>query len=887
MEKNIQAILEQMTLDEKLAMLAGADLWHNVRNERLGIPAMKVTDGPNGARGTEGDMAPKSAVFPVGVAMGATWNPELIEEVGQALADETKTKSSHILLAPTVNMHRTPLAGRNFECFSEDPYLTGKIAVGYIKGLQKEGVGACIKHFVCNDQDFERHTMSSEVRERALREIYLTPFRIAVEEAKPWSIMSSYNRVNGTWASENSYLLKDILKGEWGFDGMVISDWMGTYSPNVATGGLDYEMPGPARWMHPDVVRKEMEAGNVTEEEIDDKVMRILRTLERVGVFENPEVLPETEEDNPKHRALIRRTAEQAIVLLKNEKQTLPLAAEKLDSLAVIGPTAAKAQVLGGGSSRVNPHYTVSPLEGIRKKVGDQVEVVYALGTSIRKGIHPLPNDWLTGGGFTFQFHDNYDLAGQPVQTKVSKHSEFEFSTNFLEDVPDHTKFSAHITGSFIAPEDGDYKLAFSGNGQRKIWINGKQKFDGWTDEETTKLPWDLPADQVDLDLKHGEEVQIQIDYRFKGSMPWRRMEVACLPPEPEDPIAEAVALARVVDKVILFLGTTAEWEFEGGDRPNLDLPGDQIKLLEAVLDVNPNIIVVLTTAAPVIAEWADKVPAVVQSWYGGQEIGNAVADVLFGDINPSGRMPQTWPKRLEDNPAYLNYPGENGKVFYGEGLFIGYRYYDTRKVEPRFHFGYGLSYTTFEYSNLQAAEKYSPGDEIKIRVDVTNTGDRAGYEVVQLYVGDDVCSLIRPEKELKAFQKVWLEPGGTKTVELKLNRMALAFYDDGLMQWVTEPGTFTLYVGAASNDIRLTRQFEWTGDQISDARFSVHSKLSELLDNAEAKFILARFLGEYLGSTQMNTLRYQPLNKLHPYVPQLRDPAILEQIDTALSQIK
>jgi beta-glucosidase len=625
----------------------------------------------------------------------------------------------------------------------------------------------------------------------------------------------------------------------------------------------------------------------VTEAEIDDKVIRILRTLERVGVFDDPEVLPETEEDNPEHRELIRRTAEQAIVLLKNENKTLPLQAEKIESLAVIGPTAAKAQVLGGGSSRVNPHYTVSPLEGIRNKVGEQVEVVYALGTSIRRGIHPLPNDWLTGDGFTFQFHDNYELAGEPIQTKVSRHSEFEFSTNFLENVPDHTKFSVRITGSFIAPEEGDYKLSFSGNGQRKVWVNGDQKFDGWTMKETTKMPWDLPADQVDLNLKRGEEVQIRIDYRFKGPMPWRRMEVACLPPEPEEPIAEAVALARVVDKVILFLGTTAEWEYEGGDRSNLDLPGDQVKLLEAVLAVNPNTIVVLTTAAPVIAEWADQVPAVVQSWYGGQEIGNAVADVLFGDVNPSGRMPQTWPKRLEDNPAYLNYPGENGKVFYGEGLFIGYRYYDTRKVEPRFYFGYGLSYTTFEYRNLQTAEKYAPGDEMKVSVDVTNTGDCAGYEVVQLYIGDDESSLIRPDKELKAFQKVWLEPGETKTVDLELDRMSLAFYDDGLMQWVTEPGTFTLYVGAASNDIRLTRKFEWAGDPVRDARFSIYTKLSELLENSEANAVLARFLGEYLGSTQMNALRYQPLIKFGPYVPPLRDPEKLEEINVELSKIK
>ncbi len=886
MEERIQSILAQMTLDEKLAMLAGADLWYNVRNERLGIPAMKVTDGPNGARGTEGDMAPKSAVFPVGVALGATWNPELIEAVGQALADETKTKSSHILLAPTVNMHRTPLAGRNFECFSEDPYLTGKIAVGYIKGLQKEGIGACIKHYVCNDQEYERNTMSSEVRERALREIYLTPFRMAVEEAQPWSIMSGYNKINGTWASEHSYLLKDILKDEWGFDGMVISDWMGTYTENVAAGGLDYEMPGPARWMHSDVVRAEMEAGRVTAEEIDDKVLRILRTLERVGVFENPEVYPETEEDNLQHRALIRQTAEQAMVLLKNDNQTLPLAADDIETLAVIGPTAAKAQVLGGGSSRVNPHYTVSPLEGIRAKVGEQVEVAYALGTSIRKEIHPLPNDWLMGDGFTFDFHDNYALDGEPLQTKVSKHSEFEFSTNFLEDVPDHTKFSVRIKGSFVAPETGPYKLAFSGNGQRKVWINGEQKFDAWTDEDVAMVPWGGPSDQVNLNLTWGEEVQIHIDYRFQGDMPWRRMEVACLPPEPENPIAAAVELAKTADKVILFLGTTAEWEYEGGDRPNLDLPGDQVKLLDEIVAVNPNTIVVLTTAAPVIAEWADKVPAVIQSWYGGQEIGNAVADVLFGAVNPSGRMPQTWPKRLEDNPAYLNYPGENGKVYYGEGLFIGYRYYDTRKVEPRFHFGYGLSYTTFKYRNLQAAEKYTHDDEIKVHVDVTNTGDRAGYEVVQLYVGDDECSLIRPNKELKAFQKVWLEPGETKTVELELDRMSLAFFDDGLMQWVTEPGTFTLSVGAASNDIRLTHQIEWAGDE-PDSAFSIQTKLGALLDNPASRAVLTKFLGAYMGTSQIDALRHQPLVKLAPIVPNVLTKDLLQQIDADLAKIQ
>ena len=813
MENRIRTILSQMTLDEKLNMLAGADLWYNVTNERLGIPAMKVTDGPNGARGTEGDMAPKSAAFPVGTAMGATWNPDLIEEVGQALADETKTKSSHMLLAPTVNMHRTPLAGRNFECFSEDPYLTGKIAIGYIKGLQKEGVGACIKHFVCNDQEFERTSMSSEVRERALREIYLTPFRMAVEEAKPWAVMSGYNRINGTWASENAYLLKDVLKGEWGFDGMVISDWEGTYTKNVAAGGLDYEMPGPARWMHPDVVRAEMTAGKVSEADIDDKVLRILRTIERVGVFENPDLKPESEEDNPKHRALIRRVAEQAVVLLKNDNHTLPLAADSFETLAVIGPTAAKAQVLGGGSSRVNPHHTVSPLEGIRTKIGDQVEVVYGLGTSIRRGIPSLNNQWLTGAGLKFDFYDNLELSGSPVQTRVAKHTEIEFSTNFLEKVADHTSFSTRISGAFTVPDAGTYRLSFTGNGQWKIRLNGELVVDSWSDGPMDMNPWDGPSDQFNLDLSAGETVTMDIDYRFKGLKAWRRFHVHCLSPEPSEPMAEAVSLAKRADKVVLFLGTTDEWEHEGADRKDIDLPGDQVRLLKEVVAVNPNTIVVLTTGAPVIAEWADLVPAVIQSWYGGEEIGNVVADVLFGSVNPSGRMPQTWPKRLEDNPAYLNYPGENGRVYYGEGLFIGYRYYEKCNVAPRFHFGYGLSYTTFAYDNLNAAAAYASGDEIIVHVDVTNTGQRGGYEVVQLYVGDDACRFIRPDKELKAFKKVWLEPGETKTVALELDRMSLAYFDDAQMKWVTDPGTFTAYVGAASNDIRLTHQFEWMGD--------------------------------------------------------------------------
>ena len=382
---DIGELVMRMTLDEKISLLAGVDLWHTSAVERLGIPSIKVTDGPNGARGAWGDLGPSSALFPVGAALGATWNTELIERAGQALAAEVKAKQAQVLLGPTVNIHRTPLAGRNFECYSEDPYLTGKIAAAYIRGLQKEGISACIKHFVCNDQEYERFSISAEVDERTLREIYLEPFRIALAEAKPWSIMSSYNRLNGTYASENAGLLKKILKEEWQFDGMVMSDWKGTYSDKVPQGGLDLEMPGPGRWMSSQVVRKALESGELSEAELDDKVCRILQLIGRVGAFENPMPGHERAEDTAEQRAFIRRLAQETIVLLKNEKQLLPLDPVKVRRIAVIGELADRPNVMGGGSSHVSPHYVVSPLEGIQSRAAGSIEVHYVPGCMVHR----------------------------------------------------------------------------------------------------------------------------------------------------------------------------------------------------------------------------------------------------------------------------------------------------------------------------------------------------------------------------------------------------------------------------------------------------------------------------------------------------------------------
>jgi beta-glucosidase len=742
------------------------------------------------------------------VALAATWNPGLVQRVGVALGEETKAKGAHILLAPTVNIHRSPLAGRHFECYSEDPYLTARMATAYISGVQSQGIGACIKHFVCNDSEFQRHTISSEVGERALREIYLAPFRAAVRDANPWAVMSAYNKVNGVSCSENRHLLVDVLKGEWGFDGIVMSDWFGTYSPNVATGGLDLEMPGPARWMGQHV-REAIEAGDLSEEELDDKARRVLRTLWRVGAFDRPEPQPERAIDRPEHRRLAREAAAEAIVLLKNADGILPLVVEELTSIAVIGENARWAQIQGGGSAHVSPHYVVSPLDGIVSRARGRAKVGYEIGCAIHKGLPLLDMGLLTAedgspGGLTVQFFANPELSGSPAHTERYHYSDLVWFGKSVSGI-DPERFSARLAARFTPAETGRHALGLMSVGQSRLFVDGQELIDNWTEAPSREGP----EQTAEIDLVAGQSYQIVIEYRWEGGPGWRTLRLGCLPPMPLDPVGRAVELAARSDVAIVFAGLTDEWESEGEDRADMELPGDQVALIKQVAAVNPKTIVVLNTGSPIPMDWLDAVAAVVQAWYPGQEAGNAIADVLFGDANPSGRLPTTFPKRLRDNPAYLNYPGENGKVLYGEGLFVGYRYYDAKEIEPLFPFGYGLSYTTFAYSNLRLdADEYLAGDEIRVAVDVENTGPRAGQEVVQLYLRDVEATLRRPEKELKAFAKVALEPGETKTVTLALDQQALSYYDPDQNGWVAEPGDFEVLVGSFSRDIRLAERF-------------------------------------------------------------------------------
>jgi beta-glucosidase len=877
----IDDLLSQMTIEEKISMLAGADVWHSVAVKRLGIPQFKTTDGPNGARGAWGSMSSPSVATPVGIALGATWNPEVVEKVGNALADELEAKGAHILLAPTVNIHRTPIAGRNFECYSEDPFLSGMLASAYIKGIQDKGRGACIKHFVANDQEFERFSMSSEVDERTLREIYLEPFRIAIRNANPWAVMSSYNRVNGTYACENDHTLMDILKGEWGYKGIVMSDWFGTYDRNVPNGGLDLEMPGTARWMSEEHVKRALDDGPLTEEMLDNKVRRLLSVLEKAGLFDRPELQKERGEDKPQHRRIIREAAREAIVLLKNDG-TLPLK-KAVRSIAVIGPYADAAQILGGGSSSVTPHYVVTPFQGIKNRAA-RIKVETTPGCHIYKTLPaPAPETLSTADGrpgLDIKIFDGTEFSGEPVYSEVSSRVQHGW---FDRSVPnaDQECFSMIMQGFFTPKESGVHTLGLNGVGWSKLYLDNKILIDHSHDSDMGRQL------TKEVKLKAGKAYPIKVEFYWKGDPRWRSVGLGHQPPQPKDTIAEAVKLAKKSDVVVLVASLNGEWETEGADRVDMKLPGAQNELIERVSKANKNTIVVLNVGSAVEMPWLDKVPAVLQLWYDSQEQGNALADILFGDENPSGKLPTTFPVRLEDNPAYINYPGENGKVRYGEGIFVGYRYYDKKKVDPLFPFGHGLSYTTYKYNNLKlSAKSITPNQTLKVKVDVTNTGKIAGKEIVQLYVRDVKSTFARPEKELKAFEKVELKPKQTKTVTFTLDREAFWYFDTASNAWNVEPGEFEILIGASSRDIRLN-EFVTLMPEPRASRFHTGLTVKTLLDHPDSRAVVSKYVGGFLLMEDMSMAADMTLEQVASNHPNFVSQELLAKIEKDLAKIK
>jgi len=701
-EKRVADLLSRMTLEEKVTMLSGSGWMESAAIPRLGIPAIKMADGPMGVRSWAGSSAITNSAsnpvkvlstsFPAGIGMAATWDTELVQREGKAIGQEVKALGRDMILGPTVNINRVPLWGRNFEGYGEDPYLAGQLGVAYIRGVQGEGVIPSVKHFAVNNEEFERHRIDVKIDERTLHEIYLPAFKAVVQQADVWTVMSAYNKVNGVHCAENAYLLTEVLKKEFGFKGFVISDWGSTYSTTpTVNAGMDLEMPGgppmkpwlerPATqaagnsdgWLVPEKVLAEVKAGNISEATVDDNVGRILRVIFLSGIFEfSHTALGDV--DTEAQQALAREAATEGIVLLKNSGALLPLDAAKVKTIAVIGPNAATARTGGGGSSLVRPKYAITPLDGIRKRAGSAIQVSTAIGVAME--------------------------GEDPAQ--------------------------------------------------------------------------DTP------------------EARAKA-------------------LQEAVDAASKADVAVVVVGRYFKNEGEGFDVKTMDLPAGQDELIAAVEKANPHTIVVLNTGNPVtMTKWIDATPALLDMWYGGQEGGNAIASILFGDASPSGKLPVSMPKRFEDSPAAKNYPGENLAVNYAEGIYVGYRYYDTRDVEPQFPFGFGMSYTTFEYSGLRVKpEKFSGEQTLEVSLQVKNTGKRSGAEVVELYVHDGHSKIDRPIHELKGFSRVELKPGETKTVTMKLDRSAFSYWSPESRRWVAEPGTFEIQVGASSRDIRLRAPVE------------------------------------------------------------------------------
>jgi len=794
-DERVEDLLKRMTLEEKIDMLGGTG-FATKPNARLGIPELRMTDGPLGVR------MDKSTAFPSGINLAATWNPALVEKIGHALGREVKAHDAHVLLAPCVNIARIPNGGRNFESFGEDPFLASRMAVNYINGLQSEGVAATVKHFAANNQEHERMFVDAQISERALNEIYLPAFKAAVQEANVLCVMNAYNKINGHFASENDYLLNKILKTEWGFTGMVMSDWGAVHSSiPTANGAMDLEMP-EGKYLNKDSLFLTIQKGEVNEATIDEKVRRTLRTIFRLGLFEKPSLKDDFKVGTKENREAAFLGTREGIVLLKNQNDILPLNFSKLKSVAVIGPNAAKARTGGGGSSQVDPLEAPSPLEILKQNFGDKVKINYAVGVRLDGESIPVPSKYLSTEngeeGLRGEYFDNMELKGRPVYTRMDKELYFDWggdspfkNENWKTDI-----FSVRWTGKVKAPVSGHFIFDLISDDGVRFWLDDKLVIDHWTDHAPESR-------EYEIQLVAGKEYKIKIEYYENGGGAVCKLGWT-LPGE--DPMIAAIKAAKQSEVVLLFAGTSAAYESEGFDRQDLVLPKNQDELIEKIASVNKNVIVVINAGSPVLMDkWLGKVKGVVFAWFGGQEMSYALSDVLSGKFNPSGKLPVTFPKRWEDCSAFSTYKKESGITEYSDGIFIGYRHFEHNNIEPLFPFGFGLSYTKFAYANLKlSAKEMSQNEKLTVTFDVKNTGKVDGGEIPQLYIRDVKASVERPVKELKGFSKVMLKPGETKAVTLTVDKAAFSFFDENSKSFITEPGEFEILIGSSSQKIEL-----------------------------------------------------------------------------------
>ncbi|WAO86299.1 Beta-glucosidase [Fusarium falciforme] len=839
---NIENALEQLTLEEKVKLLAGQDTWGTWANDRVGIPRITTSDGPHGVRGTSFFNGPRGMLLPSATAMGATFDPELIHAAGELLAAEAKEKNCHVLLAPTVCIQRSPLLGRGFEAFAEDPWLSGTIASAYVNGAQSHGVACSIKHFAAHDQSTMAVEDDVRASERTLREMHLLPFQLAVKNASPWAFMMAYNKINGIHATENSWLINLVLRQDWGWDGLVMSDWFGTYSTSESlNAGMDLEMPGPSRWRG-DLLSWAVMSDKVKKPTIDASVRNLLKLINKVQPWKDD--APKEVGDTQRKRDLCRKVAGEAIVLLKNERSVLPLDPQKKQTYGLIGPAVGNPAISGGGSADLTPHYVSRPLEAIIDVVGSE-NVKPAIGCQAHLFTPQLSKDIAvpnsTEPGYIVSWYKEDPMlnpAAEPVASVTTIQAQMYFADNLPEAVPKTYWLQAKTI--YTAPKSCTIELGLCVLGKGKLFVDGQEKIDLYTSQpkKTLQTPmFDQASMEVtsEIEVQQGKRYEILVYLKNEaavagvGALNCGGLRIGCCEKfGPATALAEAIKLASEVDVPIVIAGLNSDFESEALDRKSLDLPPAVDELIAAVVKANKNTatnchqVVVTQSGCPILMPWLDDTPTLVHAWFGGQETGNAIADVLFGKTNPSGRLSLTFPKRLEDTPAFLTFGKGEREIHYGEGVFVGYRYYEKLRNPPLFYFGFGLSYSQFEYSNLQVPEKVNlfEADSFHVSVDVTNTSNRGGYEVVQLYVADKASTAPRPLKELKAFKKVWIDTGKSQKVTISLDKYALSFWSEIESMWLAEAGVFEVIIARSSDpkdgllrgEIELVKNFTWNG---------------------------------------------------------------------------
>ncbi|ORY29772.1 putative beta-glucosidase [Naematelia encephala] len=844
---SIPELVKKMSTAEKVSLFAGKDWWNTVPVPRLNIPSVKVTDGPNGARGDSFyHMCPASAL-PNATCIGATFSSELAGLGGALLADEAKARNATCLLAPTINIQRSPLGGRAFESFSEDPTHSGLVAAAYVNGLQAKGVSATIKHFVANDQEHERMGEDSIVSPRPLRDIYLRPFQIAQKLAKPWAYMTSYNKLNGTHCSENEWLLQNVLRKEWEHDGLIMSDWYGTYSVSESiNAGLDLEMPGGAKWHEASLVTHLISSHKIDPRTVDRNATEILKWVQKLAKANEALVYaaPSKEKTRTQHQAadakLLRRIGGEGIVLLKNEQSVLPISGSL--KVAVIGPNA-KAKVLtGGGSAQLRSAWSVTPWEGLEANKPSGVELSYSVGAMTSKFLPILGSEFTDANGkqgFDLRHYPIVDgnQAAAPAHVEQWDTSDMMMADFHLPELGD--EFFTELLAEFKPTETSEWEFGLCVTGQAWLWVDDKLIVDNSKNQVRGSSFFGNGTEEVKGTLK----VEAGKTYKLRLLHDARRapgedgevtpfhingIRLGAFPKlDPDQAIADAVALAGKVDVPVIVAGLNADWESEGYDRPDLSLPLRTNELISRVAAANPRTVVVLQCGSAVSMPWIDSVSSVVYAWYLGNECGNAIADVVYGRINPSGRLPLTFPRSERDIPAMTNYKSARTKIYYEEGIWVGYKHYNARSISPLFPFGHGLSFTTFEYSDLKITKppkKGSKPDEWKlgVSVKVTNTGTIAGSHSVHFYTcppPETSTSLKHPEQSLQAFDKVKdLKPGKSATVEVVLDKYAVSHWDEHYNTFRAELGEWSVKIGVDAQtmygDAKFTidEELEWTG---------------------------------------------------------------------------